>query len=110
MENRSDFTVDASVFQEAIDGLAQLMPQYQAAISRIRTATGPLLDTKNWKGKSRDEFKDTYYIVEHYLDDDSTQLSSIKDMVQGFKDIYDALDVDTAKKVYDVVSDALTSA
>lgn len=109
MENRADFTVDSSIFREAIEALTKLMPQYQASVSRIRTATEPLLDTTNWKGKARDEFKDTYRIVDHYLNDDSTQISSIKDIVQGFKDIYDALDVDTAKKLYDVVSDSFTS-
>lgn len=109
MENRSDFTVDSSIFQEAVDALAKLAPQYKESVRRIRVATEALLDTSNWKGKARDEFKDTYRIVDHYLDDDSKQLSSITEIVQGFKDIYDALDVDTAKKLYETVSDAYSS-
>lgn len=109
MDNRADFTVDSSIFQEAIDALTRLMPRYQTSVSRIRNVTESLLDTSNWKGKARDEFKDTYYIVGHYLDDDTAQISSIKDIIQGFKDIYNALDVDLAKDLHDKVTEAAES-
>ena len=104
MQNRSDFTVDGGVFQDALDAVAKVIPQYQTAVGRIRRVTEPLIDSGTWKGKAHDEFKDTYRIVEHYLDDDTDEISSIGDILQGFKDIYDALDVDTAKKLYDTVT------
>ncbi len=110
MENRADFTVDSAVFQEAIDAIEKLTPQYSAAVKRIRTATEQLIDGVNWRGKASEEFKATFRIVDHYLTDDTDQISSIGDILQGFKDIYEALDVDTAKKLYDTVSGAVKSA
>lgn len=109
MENRSDFTVDGSVFQEAVDSIEKLMPQYREAVERIRKVTEPLIDGTNWRGKARDEFKDTFRIVDHYLTDDTDQISSIADALRGFKEIYETLDVDSAKKVYDTVSEAFST-
>jgi uncharacterized protein YukE len=83
------------------------MPQYQDSVERIQTATENLLDASNWKGKAHDEFRDTYRIVAHYLDDDTTQISSIADILQGFKDIYDALDVNLASDLYNSVDKAV---
>ena len=93
------------IYMEAIKNLN---PLYEKVISDIKSVSEELIDTSNWKGDARDEFKDTYRIVEHYLEDDSEKISSISDMLKGFKDIYDAVDGDSAKKLYETVSDAVS--
>ena len=91
-----------------MEAIKNLNPLYEKVISDIKSVSEELIDTSNWKGDARDEFKDTYRIVEHYLEDDSEKISSISDMLKGFKDIYDAVDGDSAKKLYETVSDAVS--
>lgn len=104
MENRADFTVDSQVLAKTLEAMNKLKPQYDESLSEIKTATEDLIDTANWKGKGRDEFKDAYRILEHYLTDDADKISSMSEMLKGFKDIYDAADVESAKKLYDAVT------
>lgn len=99
--NRSDFTIDKSIFLEAMEAIGKVVSQHVEAVKSIREVSEQLIDSSAWKGKARDEFKDTYRIVEHYLDDDASEISSIGEILQGFQDIYEALDVETAKKLYD---------
>lgn len=108
MSNKSDFTISTDVITETIDAINNLKPMHSQVIADIRQVSEELIDTSNWKGKARDEFKDTYRIVEHYLEDDSDKISSISDMLKGFKDIYEAVDGDSAKKLYETVSDAVS--
>ena len=109
MNNHSDFTVSTDVIVSTMESIKKLQPLYAQVIKDIKRVSEELIDTSNWKGEARDEFKDTYRIVEHYLEDDSDKVSSIIDMLQGFKDIYDAVDGDTAKKLVETVSDAYSS-
>ena len=102
MSNKADFTVSTDVIVATMDAINKLKPLYSQVIADIKKVSEELIDTSNWKGDARDEFKDTYRIVEHYLEDDS-------DMLKGFKDIYDAVDGDSAKKLYETVSDAVSS-
>lgn len=104
MSNRGDFTVKLSVITEAIDAISKVQPLYEQAVDNIKAASEPLLDQDNWKGRARQEFKDTYRIVEHYLNDDREEISSIQDILQGFKDIYQAVDTSDAKKIYEAVT------
>lgn len=108
MSNKADFTVSTEVIATTMDSINKLKPLYSQVISDIKKVSEELIDSSNWKGDARDEFKDTYRIVEHYLEDDSDKISSISDMLKGFKEIYDAVDVDTAKKLYDTVSKAVS--
>lgn len=106
MENRSDFLVSTDVIAAAKESLDKLMPLYTETIAKIRSASEELIDKSNWVGEAREEFKATYRIIEHYLEDDSDRVSSIREMLEGFQEIYETLDVDSAKKVYDTVSGA----
>lgn len=108
MSNKADYTVSTDVIETAMEAIKNLNPLYEKVISDIKSVSEELIDTSNWKGDARDEFKDTYRIVEHYLEDDSEKISSISDMLKGFKDIYDAVDGDSAKKLYKTVSDAVS--
>ena len=101
MGNRSDFTIDYSVLEEACEAIKSVPEKYQEAIQNIKKVTEPLLDKSNWRGEARDEFKDTYRIVEHYLEDDQRRAGNIIELISGFMDIYDALDIDTAKDLVD---------
>lgn len=109
MSNKADFTVSTNVIVATMDAINKLKPLYSQVIADIKKVSEELIDTSNWKGDARDEFKDTYRIVEHYLEDDSEKISSISDMLKGFKDIYDAVDGDSAKKLYETVSDAVSN-
>lgn len=109
MNNHSDFTVSTDVIASTMESIKKLQPLYAQVIEDIKRVSEELIDTSNWKGEARDEFKDTYRIVEHYLEDDSNKISSIVDILQGFKDIYDAVDGDSAKKLIETVSDAYSS-
>ena len=97
--NRTDFLVDNAVLKEAKGALDAIPGKYQDAISRIRSATDELLDKNNWKGETRDEFKDTYDIVSRYLEDDQQQIASIVEILEGFYNVYEAADVDTMKSL-----------
>lgn len=108
MSNKSDFTVSTDVIADTMEAINNLEPLYSQVIADIKRVSEELIDTSNWKGAARNEFKDTYRIVEHYLEDDSDKISSIYDMLKGFKDIYDAVDGDSAKKLYNTVSDAIS--
>lgn len=103
MSNRSDFTIDSSVLQEAIDALKNVPQKYEDAINEIKKVTEALLEKEKWKGKTRDEFKETYRVVEHYLDDDMQRAGDIGDILAGFLDIYETADVDTAISLVDKV-------
>ncbi len=105
MENRSDFLVSTDVIAAAKEAIDKLMPLYTEAIAKIRAASEELIDKSNWSGEAREEFKATYRIVDHYLEDDSDKVSSLSEMLEGFREIYDTLDVDSAKKVWNTVSD-----
>lgn len=94
MANRSDFTIDASVLQQAEDALRDIPQKYGEAIEAIREVSEALLEKSNWKGKTRDEFHDTYRIVERYLEDDQKQLEGIADILSGFRDIYESTDLE----------------
>lgn len=83
MGNRADFTVDSAVFQEATDTIEKLTSQYSEAVKRIRAATEQLIDGVNWRGKAYAELKDTFRIVDHYLTDDSDQISSYRRNIAG---------------------------
>lgn len=108
MDNKLDFTVSTDVIAETMEAVNNLKPLYSQVITDIKKASEELIDTSNWKGKARDEFKDTYRIIEHYLEDDEDKISSISDILKGFKEIYDAVDGDAAKKLYETVSDAVS--
>ncbi len=101
MTNRPDFTIDAAVLQEAVEALQSIPQKYETAIKAIKEVTNSLIETSNWKGKTRDEFRDTYRIVEHYLDDDQQQMGDIIEILKGFQNIYEAADIDTAKELVD---------
>ena len=107
MENRSDFLISTDVIVAAKESIDKLMPLYSETIEKIRSASEELIDKSNWVGDAREEFKATYRIIEHYLEDDSDRVSSISEMLEGFRKIYETLDVDSAKKVYDTVSGPL---
>lgn len=109
MNNHSDFTISTDVIASTMESIKKLQPLYAQVIRDIKKVSEELIDTSNWKGEARDEFKDTYRIVEHYLEDDSDKISSIADMLQGFKDIYEAVDGDAAKKLAEKVTDAYSS-
>ncbi len=99
MGNRTDFVVDYSVLEEACRAIESVPHKYQEAIQNIKKVTETLLDNSNWKGAARDEFKNTYRIVEHYLEDDQQRVGNIIELINGFMDIYEALDIDTAKDI-----------
>ena len=42
--------------------------------------------------------------MDHYLEDDTQRISSLVEIVKGFREIYDALDVESAKKIYDALT------
>lgn len=106
MSNKADFQVSVDVIADTIAQVEKLKPLYDKAIANIKSASEELIDTANWKGKARDEWKDTYRIVEHYLEDDSDKISSISDILSGFKEIYETVDGDSAKKLAEKVGDA----
>ena len=108
MENRSDFLISTDVIVAAKEAIDKLMPLYTETIAKIRSASEELIDKSNWSGDAREEFKATYRIVEHYLEDDSDRVSSISEMLEGFQEIYETLDIDSAKKVYETVSGAVS--
>ena len=107
MDNNKDFTIEITSIDEAVDAITSLKPAYDDAIKKIKDASEKLISDTNWKGKARDEFRDTYRIVEHYFEDDSDKLSSMGDIVKGFSDIYKQLDIDSAKKLADMVEKAI---
>ena len=109
MENKVDFVVSTDSITTAVEAVNKLKPLYTKVISDIKRVSEELIDTSNWKGEARDEFRDTYRIVEHYLEDDSEKISSIVEMLQGFKEIYETVDGDSAKKLYESVSDAFST-
>ena len=99
MDNKLDFTVSTDVIAETMEAVNNLKPLYSQVITDIKKASEELIDTSNWKGKARDEFKDTYRIIEHYLEDDEDKISSISDILKGFKEIYDAVDGDAVPQL-----------
>jgi len=101
MPNLQNFTINDATLQEAITALQAIPQKYSDALAAIKAATEPLLEKENWKGEARDEFKATYRILEHYLEDDQERTSNIVDILIGFRDIYKASDVETAKKLVD---------
>ena len=106
MSNSADFVVTNSVIDEAAEAVTKLGPMYVQEIAKVKKASEELIDRSNWKGKARDEFKDTYRIVEHYLEDDSDRISSIGEILKGFRDIYEAIDAESMKKLYEEVKKA----
>ena len=101
MSNRQDFTVNTAVLQEAIEALSDLPQKYNSAIAEIKRVSEALLQRKNWKGDTREEFKDTYRIVERYLEDDEQRLTDIVDVLKGFEEIYEDLDTEALKDIYE---------
>lgn len=105
MANTDDFVVSSAALAEAQAAMNDIIPLYPEVISKIKTASENLIDKSNWSGAARDEFKATYRIVEHYLTDDSDRISSLSEIIEGFQEIYDTLDIDSAKKVYETITD-----
>lgn len=101
MDNKSDFLVSETIIKDTVDSINLLIPLYEDSIKSIRTVTTSLLDKSNWKGEARDEFYDTYTIVERYLTDDSKRVSSISEILDSFLKIYKAIDVEGLKKIKD---------
>jgi len=99
-----EFIVSGYALKEAQEAMQAVIPLYPEAIGNIRTATETLLDRENWIGAARNEFKATFRIVDHYLEDDTQRISSLVEIVKGFREIYDALDVESAKKIYDALT------
>ena len=99
MPNKDNFTINDAVLQEAVSALKDIPQKYRDALDAIQKATAPLLEKENWSGEAREEFKATYCIVEHYLEDDLERTSNIVDIINGFKEIYDAVDDETAKEM-----------
>lgn len=97
------FRIDNTVLQRAIDALFKVPTAYGNAIVHISQVTEELLDSSAWKGKGRDEFQDTYRIVYRYLVDDQDKISSITDMLEGFHQIYEAVDEGGATKIYKTI-------
>ena len=97
--NRADFLVDSAVLKEAKVAMDAIPGKYREAIDQISAVTAELLRDDNWKGKTKTEFQDTYSIVSRYLEDDQQQMGSIVDILQGFYNLYDAADIDTAKSL-----------
>lgn len=106
---REDFTVNTCVIETASSSLSRIPTLYSDSIAKIQKITEQLLDKQNWKGKARDEFRDTYRIVERELEDDQEQISSMGEMLKAFQDIYDTIDTDSAKQLREVVSDAYST-
>ena len=109
MPNKDNFTIDSAALQEAVTALKDIPQKYRDALDAIQKATEPLLEKENWSGNAREEFKDTYRIVEHYLEDDLERTSNIVDIINGFKEIYEAADDETAKKMVESVSNAVNT-
>ena len=103
MSNRSDFVISSPSLEKAEEMIRGIVPLFSEQVEIIKKASEELVDTENWKGKARDEFHDTYLIVEHYLHCDKEQMSSILDIITGFKDIYEAVDADSAVKLIKTV-------
>lgn len=102
MDNNKDFTIEITSIDEAVEALNALKPAYDDAIKKIKEASEKLISDTNWKGKAKNEFRDTYRIIEHYFEDDSDKLSSMGDIIKGFSDIYKQMDIDSAKKLADL--------
>lgn len=99
MGNRSDFLISEDTLEEAVEAFKAIPPLYEEQVSRVEKASAELVSTENWKGPARDEFYETYLIVQHELECDSKQISSIVDIVSGFKELYTAADKDSAAKI-----------
>lgn len=100
MGKEEEFIICEYALMEAEEAMKTILPLYPEAIKNIRDATETLLDRENWIGATREEFQATFRILDHYLEDDTQRISSLVEMIKGFKDIYEALDVESAKKIY----------
>ena len=103
MVDNSDFVVSYDVIAAAKEAIDNLLPKHNNIVTNIKNASEMLIDSENWKGEARDEFKDTYRIVEHCLEFDNDSLSSISEILESFMKIYDELDIDSAGQLVDTV-------
>ena len=108
MQSDGQFHIRTEVMETASTALSEVITTFRDAVAKIEEASEKLFDGDNWRGEARNEFYNTYVIIQHNLQIDEQQVSSLAEIIKGIKDVYDATDIDTAKQLISTVGDAFS--
>ena len=108
MQSDGQFLIRAEVMETTSTALSEVITTFRDAVAKIEEASEKLFDGDNWRGEARNEFYNTYVIIQHNLQIDEQQVSSLSEIIKGIKDVYDATDFDTAKQIISTVGDAFS--
>lgn len=100
-----DMVINTEIMKAARDGLYNVAKEFSDGFEQIKAASASLLEGEAWAGKGRNEFRNTYRIVENALLIDTKQLSSLGDIISGFIDVSEEIDLSAYKSFYDTAKD-----
>lgn len=105
MDKNLNYVINTGAMEAAEAALVSVYKTFHQAVENIESSSEQLFNRENWCGEARDEFYDTYTIIQYNLKADEQQMSSLSEIILGIKDIYVATDLDTAKQLISSVGD-----
>ena len=95
--NGSVERLDTQGFTDAINSMRTAISSYQNARRNVINTTDPVMDT--WEGKGKSQFEKVYKRLKTELEDDETNLQTIKKDLENILASYEQWDADTAKGI-----------
>lgn len=89
--------LDTKCFNQAIGELNEAMEAFEQALSRIKSQTKKLQDA--WDGKGADRFDKVYKRLKKEFDDQSENLTAIRDDLKVMLETYEKWDSETKKTI-----------
>lgn len=84
--------IDTKEFETAISAMNSAVKLFTNARGKIAKATDPVIDT--WEGQGADAFEKVYKKLKTELEDEETNLATIRDDLISIKESYEGWDTD----------------